>query len=117
MPSIPNERALTAAPSRRVKSLPMSRPLQSSFRLATAVRLCVHALADRKAFTSQDLPSLCIALDLMRGTTRRRASSGDSELSAVAQRLHVPPSVGDRSRIRGVARDRLHLAAPVKLDG
>src|SRR5262249_9589201 len=117
MPSIPNERELTAAPSRWDQSVSRSRFLHSSFRLATAVRLCVHALADRKAFAPQDLPSLRIALDLMRGPTRRRASSGDSELPAIAQRLHVPPSVGDRSRIRSVARDRLHLAAPVKLDG
>jgi hypothetical protein len=31
-----------------IKSLSMSRPLQSSFHLAMAARLCVHALVDRK---------------------------------------------------------------------
>src|ERR1700745_606625 len=117
MASIPNERGLMAAPSRRNQSLSMSRPLQSSFRLATAVRLCVHALADRKAFTPQDVPSLCVALDLMRYPARRRALSSGSEMPAVAPRLHGPGVIGARSRFRSVARDRLHLAAPVKLDG
>ena len=42
----------------------MSRPLQS-FHLAMAARLCVHALADRKAFAPQDLAALLITLDLV----------------------------------------------------
>src|SRR5215831_8732329 len=117
MASIPNERGLTAAPSRQDQVAPHVEAFAKLISSGHGCAACVHALADRKAFTPQDLPSLCVALDLMRGPTRRRASSGDSELSAVAQCLHVPPSVGDRSRIRSVARDRLHLAAPVKLDG
>ena len=41
----------------------MSRPLQSSFHLAMAARLCVHALADREAFAPQDSAALVITLD------------------------------------------------------
>src|SRR5262249_53064350 len=47
------------------------RPLQSSFRLAMAARLCVHALADREAFAAQDLAALLITLDLMRHSGAR----------------------------------------------
>jgi hypothetical protein len=43
----------------------MSRPLQSSFHLAMAARLCGHALADREAFAPQDLAALLITLDLV----------------------------------------------------
>jgi hypothetical protein len=67
----------------------MSRPLQSSLHLATTVRLCVHALADREAFAPQDLPSLFVALDLVSGPGRRLPLSAGSELPAVAQRLDV----------------------------
>src|SRR5262249_30977669 len=37
---------------------PCRGPLQSSFHLAMAARLCVHALADREAFAPQDLATL-----------------------------------------------------------
>src|ERR1700758_698090 len=45
------------------KLLSMSGALQSSFHLAMAARLCVHALADREAFAAQDLAALLITLD------------------------------------------------------
>ena len=73
----------------------MSRPLQSSLHLATTVRLCVHALADREAFAPQDLPSLFVALDLVSGPGGWLSISGGSELPAVAQGLDVAAGIGD----------------------
>jgi hypothetical protein len=88
----------------------MSRPLQSSLHLATAVRLCVHALADREVFAPQDLPSLCIAFALVRGPGRRLPLSAGSELPAVTQGLDVARGICHRSRSRRVAR--LDLTRP-----
>jgi hypothetical protein len=55
-----------------------------------------------KAFTPQDVPSLCVALDLMSDPRRRRAFSGGNELPAVAQRLDVAAGISDR-RWTGIA--------------
>src|SRR5262249_56823005 len=63
---------------------------------------------DRKAFTPQDVPALCVALDLMSGPTRGRAFSGSSELPALAQRLDVASGVGDPGRTGTIALDRFY---------
>jgi hypothetical protein len=49
---------------------------QSSFHLAMAARLCVHALADRKAFAPQDLAALLITLELVSHSAGRLLFSG-----------------------------------------
>src|SRR6185312_2972764 len=116
MPSIPNERGLTGVPSRRDQVALHVEAFAKSFRLATAVRLCVHALADRKAFTPQDVPALCIALDLMRDSTRRRGFSGGSELPAVTQRLDIAGGVGDGGRTGVTAIDRFNAPSRVERD-
>src|SRR5215510_265587 len=118
MPSIPsNERrchggTLTSGSSRS----PCRGPLQSSFHLAMAARLCVHALADREAFAPQDLATLLITLDLVRHSAGRLLFSSGGQLSAVTQGLDVARSICHRSRSRRVARDRLDTTARVKLD-
>src|SRR5919204_5240751 len=116
MASIPNERGLKAAPSRQDQVAPHVEAFAKLISSGHGCAACVHALADRKAFTPQDLPSLCVALDLMRGPTRRRASSGDSELPAVAQRLHVPGGVGNRSRAGITALYRFYASSRVERD-
>ena len=94
----------------------MSRPLQSSLHLATTVRLCVHALADREAFAPQDLPSLFVALDLVSGPGGWLSISGGSELPAVAQGLDVAAGIGDRSRTGITAIDRFDAPSRVERD-
>jgi hypothetical protein len=82
------------------------------------VLLGVHALADRKAFTPQDVPSLCVALDLMSAPARRRTFSSGSELPAVTQGLDVAGGIGDRSRAGvtdGVELVGLDLDASVRV--
>src|SRR6476620_5277069 len=108
MASIPNERGLTAVPSRRDQVALHVEAFAKSFRLATGVLLGVHALADRKAFTPQDVPSLCVALDLMSAPARRRTFSSGSELPAVTQGLDVAGGIGDRSRAGVTAIDRFN---------
>src|SRR4029077_18603696 len=85
-------------------------------RLATAVRLCVHALADPKAFTPQNVPSLCVALDLASDPRRRRTFSSGSELPAVTQRLDVAGGVGDGGRTGVTAIDRFNAPSRVERD-
>src|SRR5215472_2162128 len=116
MASIPNERGVTAAPLRRDQVALQSRPLQSSFHLAMAARLCVHALADRKAFASQNLAALLITLDLVSHSGGRFLFSSGGQLSAVTQGLDVARGICHRSRSRRVASDRLDATAPVKLN-
>ena len=104
------------APSRRDQVASMSRPLQSSLHLATAVRLCVHAVADRKAFAPQDLAALLITLDLVSHSAGRLLFSSGGQLSAVTQGLDVARGICHRSRSRRVASDRLDTTACVKLN-
>jgi hypothetical protein len=68
-----------------IKSLSMSRPLQRSFHLAMAARLCIHALADREALAPQDLAALLITLDLVSHSGGRLLFSSGGQLSAVTQ--------------------------------
>jgi hypothetical protein len=95
---------------------PCRGPLQSSFHLAMAARLCVHALADRKAFAPQDLAALLITLDLVSHSAGRLLFSSGGQLSTVTQGLDVARGICHRSRSRRVARDRLDTTARVKLD-
>src|SRR6516165_11373286 len=80
------------------------------------LRLCVHALADRKAFAPQDLAALLITLDLVSHSVGRLLFSGGGQLSAVTQGLDVARGICHRSRSRRVASDRLDTTARVKLD-
>ena len=104
------------APSSRDQVVPLSRPLQSSLHLAMAARLCVHALADRKALAPQDLAALLITLDLVSHSAGRLLFSSRGQLSAVTQGLDVARGIGHRRRSRRVARDRLDTTARVKLN-
>jgi hypothetical protein len=62
--------------------------------------------ANRESLAPQDLPTLSVALDLVRESGRWLPFSKGSQLPAVAQCLDIAGGICDRSRIRSIPIDR-----------